>query len=88
MPDLPIMYNYINAGNAQFSPSTVHVKNSALAMYFRRYLLQRAMSVFKWEAPEQWNMDYFRYVLYCWGYIAIINTREFGVIPQQCHLGG
>lgn len=88
MPDLPIMYNYINAGNAQFSPSTVHVKNSALAYYFRRYLLQRAMSVFKWEAPEQWNMDYFRYVLYCWGYIAIINTREFGVIPQQCHLGG
>lgn len=88
MPDLPIMYNYINAVNAQFSPSTVHVKNSALAMYFRRYLLQRAMSVFKWTAPDHWNLDYFRYVLYCWGYIAIINTNEFGVIPQQCSLGG
>ena len=88
MPDLPIYYNYINATNSQISPSTVHVRNSALAMYYRRYLLQRAMSVFKWEAPEQCNMDYFRYVLYCWGYIAIINTREFGVIPQQCHLGG
>lgn len=88
MPDLPIYYNYINAANSQISPSTVHVKNSALAMYFRRYLLQRAMSVFKWSAPDYWNMDYFKYILYCWGYIAIVNTNEFGVIPQQCSLGG
>lgn len=88
MPDLPIYYNYINATNSQISPSTVHVRNSALAMYYRRYLLQRAMSVFKWEAPDSWNMDYFKYVLYCWGYIAIINTDKFGVIPQQCSLGG
>lgn len=88
MPDLPIYYNYINAANSQISPSTVHVRNSALAMYFRRYLLQRAMSVFKWTAPDYWNMDYFKYILYCWGYIAVINTNEFGVIPQQCSLGG
>ena len=88
MPDLPIYYNYINATNSQMSPSTVHVRNSALAMYYRRYLLQRAMSVFKWEAPDSWNMDYFKYILYCWGYIAIINTDKFGVIPQQCSLGG
>lgn len=88
MPDLPIYYNYINAANSQISPSTVHVRNSALAMYYRRYLLQRAMSVFKWEAPSTWNMDYFKYILYCWGYIAIINTNKFGVIPQQCSLGG
>ena len=88
MPDLPIYYNYINATNSQISPSTVHVRNSALAMYFRRYLLQRAMSVFKWTAPDYWNMDYFKYILYCWGYVAIVNTNEFGVIPQQCSLGG
>lgn len=88
MPDLPIYYNYINAANSQISPSTVHVRNSALAMYYRRYLLQRAMSVFKWKAPSIWNMDYFKYILYCWGYIAIINTNKFGVIPQQCSLGG
>ena len=46
------------------------------------------MSVFKWDAPDSWNMDYFKYILYCWGYIAIINTDKFGVIPQQCSLGG
>lgn len=86
--NLPFYYNYINAGNSQISPSTIHTTNNAMAAYFRRYLIQRAISVFKWEAPESWNMDYFRYVLYCWGYIAIINTREFGVIPQQCTLRG
>lgn len=88
MPDLPFMYNYINATNSHVSPSTIHPSNNAMAYYYRRYLLQRAMSVFKWTAPESWNMDYFRYVLYCWGYIAIVNTKQFGVIPQQCSLGG
>lgn len=88
MPDLPIMYNYINAGNSQISPSTIHVANSAMAYYYRRYLLQRAMSVFKWTLPESWNPAYFQYVLYCWGYIAVINTDKFGVIPQQCGLRG
>ena len=88
MPDLPVMYNYINAANSQVSPSTVHSSNNYLAAYYRRYLLQRAMSVYKWKFPENWNHDYFKYVLYCWGYIAIVNTREFGVIPQQCGLRG
>ena len=88
MPEMPIFYNYINAANSQISPSTIHASNNMMAAYFRRYLLQRAISVFKWDAPEEWNMDYFRYVLYCWGYIAIINTAEFGVIPQQCGLRG
>ena len=86
--DLPIYYNYINAGNSQISPSTIHCKNTAAGWMWRRYLLQRAMSVFKWELPETWDPAYFKYILYCWGYIAIINTKEFGVIPQQCGLRG
>jgi hypothetical protein len=46
------------------------------------------MSVFEWDLPETWNKDYFLYVLYCWGYIAVINTDKFGVIPQGCGLKG
>lgn len=88
MPDLPIYYNYINAANSQVSPSTIHASNTYMAAYFRRYLLQRAISVFKWKAPEWWNMDYFRYVLYCMGFISVINTKEYGVIPQLCTLTG
>ena len=38
--------------------------------------------------PKQWAQNYFLYVLYCWGYIAIVNTDKFGVIPQGCSLKG
>ena len=85
---IPAMYEHINLYNAHLSPSTVHVKNTALANYFRRYLLEKALSVFKWNIPEQWSRDYFLYVLYCYGYIGIINTDRFGVIPQEGVLSG
>ena len=84
----PYYYNYINAEISQVTPSTVHVKDSGLCRYFTKYLLQKAMSVFEWDLPETWNKDYFLYVLYCWGYVAVINTDKFGVIPQGCGLKG
>lgn len=84
----PYYYNYINAETSQVTPSTVHVKDSGLCRYFTKYLLQKAMSVFEWDLPATWNKDYFLYVLYCWGYVAIVNTDKFGVIPQGCGLKG
>ena len=84
----PYYYNYINAETSQVTPSTVHVKDSGLCRYFTKYLLQKAMSVFEWDLPETWNKDYFLYALYCWGYVAVINTDKFGVIPQGCGLKG
>lgn len=84
----PYYYNYINAETSQVTPSTVHIKDSGLCRYFTKYLLQKAMSVFEWDLPETWNKDYFLYVLYCWGYIAVVNTDKFGVIPQGCGLKG
>ena len=84
----PYYYNYINAETSQVTPSTVHVKDSGLCRYFTKYLLQKAMSVFEWDLPETWNKDYFLYVLYCWGYVAVINTDKFGAIPQGCGLKG
>ena len=84
----PVMYDYANAVNSVVSPSTVHVSGTGLSRFFRRYLLQKAMSVFKWKLPETWSRDYFLYIMYCWGYIAVINTDKFGVIPQACGLQG
>ena len=85
---IPAQYDYINLANAAQSPSTVHCRNTNLSFYFRRYLLQKAMSLFKWEIPEHWSKDYFLYILYCWGYLAVVNTDKFGVIPQACGLTG
>ena len=83
-----ITYDYINLYNASRSPSTVHVKNSRLRNYFRKYLLQKAMSVFKWNVPEEWDKDYFLYTLYCRGFISILYTDRYGVICQECAPGG
>ena len=86
--EIPMGYGDINLYNADFSPSTVHCKNTYLQRYFRKYLLQKAISVFKWKLPKEWDEDYFKYILYGIGYIAVLETRSFGVICQGGALGG
>ena len=83
-----INYEFINMYNAVRSPSTVHVKNTRLQRFFKKYLLQKAISVFKWTLPEEWDNDYFLYTLYCRGFIAILDTDRYGVICQDCAPGG
>lgn len=84
----PFDYATLNYYNASRSPSTVHVKNTRLRRFFRKYLFQKAISVFKWTIPEEWDTDYFLYTLYGLGYIAVIDTDQFGVICQGGALGG
>lgn len=84
----PMFYDYINAKESMVSPSTMKVHNTGLYRQFQRYLLQEAMSPFKFIFPKTWAKDYVLYVLYLWGYFAIFNTDKFGVIPQQCGLYG
>lgn len=86
--DLPIYYDYQNAYDSVLQPSTVHVHDNALSRYFKRYLLMLAISVFKWDIPNTWDYDYFIYVLFCMGHIAVINTDKYGAIPQHCTLSG
>lgn len=84
----PFDYQSLNYYNASRSPSTVHVKNTRLRRFFKKYLFQKALSVFDWTLPEEWDKDYFLYTLYGMGYIAVIDTPEFGVICQGGALGG
>lgn len=86
MPPYP--YLYYNHATSMVSPSTVHVADSALSHFFRRYLFQRVLSVFKWKIPKHWAENYFLTVLYSSGYVAVINTAAFGVIPQWGSLTG
>lgn len=79
---IPENYNYINMYNSSFSPSTVHVKNTALQKFFKRYLFQKAVGVFKWTLPKTWNPFYFKYVLFAWGFIGVVETDKYGVICQ------
>lgn len=88
MSNIPVNADYINAVASAVNPSTVHCRNTTLSNYFQRYLLQKAMSVFEWQLPDTWSETYFLYSLYCFGYVAVIETDKFGVIPQSCTLRG
>ncbi|MBQ1292511.1 MAG: hypothetical protein IIY21_00610 [Clostridiales bacterium] len=82
-------YDFINRYNARRKPSTVHSQENATTWYFRRYLIQKIISVFEFDGiPKDWSKDYFLYTLFVNGFVAIVNTDKFGVIPQHCNLYG
>lgn len=87
-PGIPAYNADIGSYNASMQPNTVHAKNTGLAAYYRKYLFQRLISVYKWTLPDTWAKNYFESVLFSNGYISIINTDKFGVIPQMCGLMG
>lgn len=85
---IPAEYDFINQYNWRMEPSHIHVKNTELANYYKRYLFKRAISVFDFKIPETWDKTYFTYTLFGYGHLAVINTDKYGVIPQQCQLMG
>lgn len=81
-------YDFLNVYNGSRSPGTIHAANTELGAYFRRYLFQKAVSVFDIQCPETWSKDYFWYVLYGAGYIGVLDVPGMGVIPQYCTIKG
>ena len=82
-------YDFINRYNSHIKPSTVHTQENATTWYFRRYLIQKIISVFEFDGiPETWSKDYFLYTLFIWGFISVVETDKFGIIPQHCSLFG
>ena len=82
-------YDVISQINARYNPNTVKCKNNALYLFFCRYLWQKAVSVFEWSGiPDWWSDVYFKYVLAGAGYVAVLETEEYGIIPQWCTFNG
>lgn len=84
----PFSYSYQNQLEGTTSPSFLHIHNTGTAIFFKRYLMQEAISIFKWTLPKNWDADYFRYILMGWGFLAVFKTDKFGIIPNQCTLSG
>lgn len=80
-------YEYLNQYNGLRSPAGT-VENTYIVRYFMRSLYQRALSVIDFTLPESWNVQYFKNVLFRNGFIGVINTSKYGVIPQVCTLTG
>lgn len=86
--EIPVLFNYNNAYTSQIKPGMIHSRNTTLTWFFERILTQRLFSVFEYDLPEEWDKDYFLYVLWLYGFGAVINTDKYGVIFQQCTLSG
>lgn len=87
--DLPYSYAFENFINASRNPSSTHVADAFLTRYFQNRLLKRAMGVIKWKnLPDYWEENFLKYVLFINGYVCVVNTDRYGVIPLNCTLGG
>lgn len=84
---MPFDYEFINQYNGTRSP-TGEVEFDLTTNYFFRSLYQRALSVIKFNLPKEWNKRYFKNVLFGCGYIGIIKTAKFGIVPQISNLSG
>ena len=86
---IPALYGYRNLYNSSFAPSTIHAQDTGLAFYFQRYLIQKIMAVFEFKGiPKNWDKSYFMYSLFIFGFVAVVKTDRYGVIPQHCSLSG
>ena len=54
-----------------------------LAGMISRYLLQRVMSVYKWELPKSINQRWFEYTLFLHGNLVVFYHPKYGVIAQR-----
>ena len=86
--NLPFSYPEINALEGKTPQAFIRIHNTAVSRFFKRYLMQDAISIFEWELPENWDSDFFRYVLMTFGYVVVFKTDIFGVIPMNCTLSG
>lgn len=63
-------------------PSEVHGVNNLGTDYYKRVLYNKLYSVFEFNIPSTWKINWFRYFLFRLGSIGVIYTKEFGWIAQ------
>lgn len=85
----PYSFDFLNSVYSSVSPGAIHCSDTRAVKYFANYFLQRAISAFKFEGlPKWWDTNYFFTKLFLNGFLTVFNTDIYGVIPQECALGG
>ena len=87
--DIPMNFEGLNQYNSMRSVAG-RVQNDLNTQFYMRALWQRAISGTKFRLPKSWRRAkrYFKNVLFSLGYIGIIDTPKYGVIPQICGFSG
>ena len=87
--NIPQDYEGLNVYNSMRSVAG-RVQNDLNTSFYMRALYQRAIAGTTFKLPREWKRAkrYFKNVLYCLGFIGVIDTPEYGIIPQICSFSG
>ena len=86
---IPTDFEGLNTYNSMRSVAG-RVQNDLNTAFYMRALYQRAIAGTRFKLPKAWRRSkrYFKNVLFSLGYIGVVNTPEYGVIPQICTFSG
>ena len=87
--DIPMDFEGLNQYNSMRSVAG-RVQNDLNTQFYMRALWQRAIAGTTFRLPKSWRRAkrYFKNVLFSLGYIGVIDTPKYGVIPQICGFSG
>lgn len=84
---IPMDYEQINLYQGTRAP-TGEVMQSQAGAYYWRCLYHRLISTIQFKLPDTWNETYLKHVLFGLGFVGVVDTPEYGVVPQFCTLTG
>lgn len=86
---IPADYEGLNTYNSTRSVAG-RVQNDINTQYYMRALWQRAIAGTSFKLPKSWRRAkrYFKNVLFGLGFIGVIDTPKYGIIPQICSFSG
>lgn len=87
--EIPADYEGLNQYNSMRSVAG-RVQNDENTAFYMRALWQRAIAGTSFKLPKSWRKAkrYFKNVLFSLGYIGVIDTPQYGRIPQICSFSG
>lgn len=87
--EIPTDYEGLNTYNSMRSVAG-RVQDDYNTAFYMRALWQRAIAGTNFKLPKSWRRAkrYFKNVLFSLGYIGVIDTPDYGVIPQICAFSG
>lgn len=86
---VPTDFEGLNTYNSMRSVAG-RIQNDFNTAFYMRALYQRVLAGTKFKLPKAWRRSkrYFKNVLFGLGYIGVIDTPKYGVIPQICTFSG
>lgn len=86
---IPTDYEGLNVYNSTRSVAG-RVQNDLNTSFYMRALYQRAIAGTTFKLPNDWRRAkrYFKNVLFSQGFIGVIKTPKYGIIPQICTFNG